>query len=197
MNARSLLPILRSAADRQVDPARDHVITGMETHVPCRDLGDGRLGGYPRRSIVTRDFHFIRNFHPARWPAGDPNGCEVPGATPFDLARLCKDTRAAFADVDGGPSKAWLILDRDQPAMQPHFQQVFGKRPARELYDRAKDPHELVNVAGDAAYAAQAQALEARLMAELTAARDPRATGEDPERFEHYAIPKELKKRAP
>jgi arylsulfatase A-like enzyme len=186
MTARSLLPVLLSEKSGQVDAGRDHVLTGMETHVRCRDLGDGTLGGYPMRSIITKDFHFIRNFKPERWAAGDPQGCEVPGAEPFTYQQLTTNTRAALADCDASPSKAWMVLHRGDPAVKPLSQRAFGKRPERELYDLRKDPYELKNVADAPAYAEIVRQLEERLAAELTATGDPRIAGKGDE-LEKYA----------
>jgi len=177
MTARSFLNVLLADKSGQVDPTRDHVLTGMERHVPRgRDDGDQRGVGYPMRTIVTREFHYIRNFRPDRWPAADPPAGAMPG---FD--EFAKNTFAGFADVDAGPSKAWLLTHRDDPA----FQRAFGKRPARELYDLRKDPFELKNVADDPACADAVKELDARLMAELKAADDPRVAGTGDE-FDRY-----------
>jgi arylsulfatase A-like enzyme len=181
MTARSLLPLLCSTKPGQVDANRDHVLTGMETHVPCRALADGTRGGYPMRSIITMDHHYIRNFRPDRWPAGDP---QEPGVV-LGFQQIAKDTHALFADVDSGPTKAWLVLHQGEPAVKPMAEWAFGKRPARELYDLQKDPYELKNVADDPAYRKIAAELDARLMAELKAAGDPRATGSGDE-FDRY-----------
>ena len=73
MTGRSLLDVLLSGKSGQVDPARDHVLTMMERHAPNgRKDGDQENVGYPKRSILTKEFHYIRNFKPDRWPAGDP-----------------------------------------------------------------------------------------------------------------------------
>jgi arylsulfatase A-like enzyme len=173
MTAHSLVPLLHSAKSGQVEPQRDHILTCMETHVPCRALADGTRGGYPMRSILTKDFHYIRNFHADRWPAGDPQG----GDAALNFARLAVDTFATFADVDAGPTKAWLVLHRNEPAARSAAERAFGKRPARELYDLHKDPYEMTNVAEDPAYQEIESRLDARLMAELKATGDPRATG--------------------
>jgi uncharacterized sulfatase len=125
------------------------------------------------RSILTKDFHYIRNFHADRWPAGDPQG----GDAALNFARLAVDTFATFADVDAGPTKAWLVLHRNEPAARSAAERAFGKRPARELYDLHKDPYEMTNVAEDPAYQEIESRLDARLMAELKATGDPRATG--------------------
>jgi len=199
MTARSLMPVLLSEKSGQIDAARDHVLTGMETHVPCRDVGDGRLGGYPMRSIVTKDFHFIRNFKPERWAAGDPHGCEVAGAEPFTYEQLASNTRTALADCDAGPSKAWMVLHRDDAAVKPLWERAFGKRPARELYDLRKDPYETKNVADDPAYADTVRQLEERLTAELKTTGDLRLAGKGDELEKHArdaAPPAEMKPRA-
>lgn len=169
MTARSFLDVLLADGSGQIDPTRDHVLTGMERHVVNgRSDGDLRGVGYPMRTLLTKDFHYIRNFHANRWPAGDPPA----GANPDDV-EYAKKTTAGFADVDAGPAKAWVVAHPADPA----FQRAFGKRPARELYDLRKDAFEMHNVAEDPAYAEKVKELDARLMAELKATDDPRLAG--------------------
>ena len=178
MTARSFLNVLLSDKSGQVDPARDHILTGMERHVTRgRDDGDQSGVGYPMRTLITKDFHYLRNFRPNRWPAGDPPAGAGPG---FD--EIARNTYAGFPDVDAGLSKAWLLTHRDDPAFGP----AFGKRPARQLYDLRKDPYEMKNVAEDPACAAKVKELDARLMAELKATGDPRATGDGGDAFDRY-----------
>ena len=169
MTARSFLKVLLSEESGLVDPARDHVLTGMERHVANgRVDGDAHEVGYPMRTIITTDFQYIRNFHSNRWPAGDPPQGAVPA-----FNALAKNTGAGYADVDAGLAKAWLMTHPDDPA----FGRAFAKRPGRELYDLRKDPFELHNLAGDPAFAATVRVLDARLMAELKATGDPRLAG--------------------
>ena len=180
MTARSFLNVLLSEKSGQVDPARDHLLTGMERHVTRGREDGGQLGvGYPMRTLVTKDFHYLRNFRPNRWPAGDPPAGARPG-----FEEIARNTYAGFADVDAGPSKAWLLTHADDPA----FQRAFGRRPARELYDLRTDPFELKNVAEDPAYTTTVKDLDARIMAELKATSDPRATGGGAE-FDTYEAP--------
>jgi arylsulfatase A-like enzyme len=173
MTARSLLPVLVSDKSGQVDPTRDHALTGMERHV-TRGRTDGaeKNVGYPMRTLVTKDFHYIRNFKPERWPAGDPPTGLLPATE-----KLATDTYAAFPDCDAGPTKAFIVSHRDDAGVKPFYERSFGKRPPRELYDLHKDPYELHNVAEDPAYAATIKDLDVRLMAELKATGDPRARG--------------------
>jgi uncharacterized sulfatase len=172
MTARSLLPILFSDKSGQIDPARDHTLTGMERHARTgRSDGQQTQVGYPMRTLITKDFHYIRNFKPHRWPAGDPPG----GLSGFE--QIATDTFSAFSDCDAGPTKAYLLTHKDEKALKPLAELAFGKRPARELYDLRNDRFELKNVAEEPAYADTVKDLDARLMAELKASADPRVTG--------------------
>ena len=169
MQASSLLDILTSEDSGQVDPERDFVVVGRERHVPL--ARPGRLP-YPTRAIRTKDYLYIRNFKPDRWPMGDP-GPVAEGKAPT-WEELENDTMVCFKDMDSGPTKALLVTRRDDPEIKPYYDFAFGKRPAEELYDLAKDPDQVRNVAGDPAYGAVQTKLADRLMAELQEARDPR-----------------------
>ena len=85
MTARSLLNVLTSSQDEQVDPERTFVVTGRERHV-----GTAREENlpYPQRAIRTKDFLYIRNFAPDRWPMGDPKGLDDPTTEPPPLRRI-------------------------------------------------------------------------------------------------------------
>lgn len=173
MTAHSLLGILRSDRSGQVEPARDHILTGKERH--CEAQEKGNTGGYPCRAIRTRDFLYIRNFEPGRWPAGVASAAGCQGGI-------------AYHDIDVGPSKAFMIAHQDEPAVKRLFELGFGKRPAEELYDLSKDPEQLVNVAADSAYGDTRSKLAERLLAELTASKDPRVLGEGAQ-FDRYPKP--------
>jgi len=187
MTARSLLGVICSDKSGVVDPARDHVLTGMERHAWCRPRGDGGFDGYPMRALRTHQFHYIRNFAPDRWPAGNPNGLEDPGGKPYAYEALASNTFTAYADVDASPSKAWMILHRDEPQVRPLYERAFGKRPERELYDLKKDPYQMHNVAADPAYADVVERLDAQLTAELKATGDLRMEGRG-EVYDSYPV---------
>ena len=174
MTACSFLNVLLSEKSGQVDPARNHTLTGMERHADAGRTDGPREGvGYPMRTIITKDFHYLRNFRPQRWPAADPVE-PVPG-----FERVAGNTYATSPDCDAGPSKAWIVTHGHEPLTAPYYERAFGKRPARELYDLRNDPYELKNVAEDPAYAATLRELDDRLMAELKATGDPRVTGNE------------------
>lgn len=175
MTGRSLLPVLTSEKSGLVDSSRDAVIVGRERHV-----GSAREDNlpYPQRAIVTKDFLYIHNFHPERWPLGDAPGYGLPAGPMPTFKDLREITVGAFADFDASPTKAWIITHRDDPAGQSDFQRAFGLRPQEELYDLQTDPHCLNNLAGEAKLAAIQVALRERLMLELKSTGDPRVTGE-------------------
>ena len=169
MTGRSILSVLTSPKSGLVDPSRKFVITGRERHVDT--AREGNLP-YPHRAIRTKDFVYIRNFAPDRWPMGSP-AKSMP-----DFNVLWNDTRAAFADMDGSPTKAWLVIHGDETETKPLHELAFGLRPAEELFDLQTDPDEIKNVAGNPAYAETKRRLADQLMAELKRTGDPRVSGD-------------------
>ncbi len=169
MTGRSLLPLLAAGRSGRIDPTRDAVFIGRERHV--ENARDGFLP-YPQRALRTHDHLLIVNFEPDRWPLGEPY--RLDGDNPPTEEDLTEVTRITLPDDDAGPTKAWLVLNRHAPQWRPYYDRAFGKRPRHELYDLAKDPHQVRNVAGQPAYAAVQAALEKRLMDELRRTGDPR-----------------------
>ena len=173
MTARSLLPLLESAAEGQVEADRDFVVTGRERHVAA--ARGGNLP-YPQRSIRVRDYLYIHNFAPERWPMGDPGGLDDPQAEAPSFDTLNRDTFVAYPDLDAGPTKAWMIHHRAEPEVRQLFELGFGKRPREELFDLRVDPHYLNNVADDPGYQGVRRELSERLMGVLRAQDDPRVS---------------------
>jgi N-sulfoglucosamine sulfohydrolase len=158
MTGRSFLGLLTGA---EKPGSRNAVFPERERHANVR-AGDA---GYPVRAIRTREFLYLRNLRPDRWPAGDP--------------QAYKDPKRAFGDCDDGPTKNYILDHRSEPEMQQFFQLCFGKRPAEELYDLSKDPHQINNVAGQAEYAAAQKQLRAQLDQWMRDTADPRAVKDD------------------
>lgn len=169
INARSLMPQLTATQSGLIDPTRDAAIFGRERHV-----GSARAGNlpYPSRAIRTRDFLYIRNFKPERWPLGDPIGIIDMSGPGFEAVHT--NTQTTFRDLDGSVTKAWLVTNRNEPSVAPFYQRLFGRRPAEELYDLRKDPDQLTNVAGVAEYSAPKRELGERLLGVMREAHDPR-----------------------
>ena len=187
MSARSLLPVLESAESGQVDTERTFVVTGRERHVES-----AREGGlpYPMRAIRTKEFLYIHNFEPERWPVGDPRGLDDLQAEAPSRDDILRSSRIVYSDMDGSPTKAWILHHRADEDVSPLFQIGFGKRPLEELYDLGVDPDYMNNVAGNPDYEHVRQDLSDRLMHVLRQNDDPRVV-ESPVRFEHppYAGP--------
>ena len=181
MSGRSLLPVLESTASGQVEDDRDHVVTGRERHIAHARKG---MLPYPQRSIRTRDFIYIINFEPDRWPMGDPVGLDGSDRPVPTVEDLTHDTFATFRDMDASPTKAWLVTHREDHDVEPLYDLAFGKRPREELYDLRADPHYMNNVASDPAFEDIRAELERRLLDILEKQDDPRVT-EQPCRYEY------------
>jgi len=156
MTGRSLLPLARG----ETQPGRDRVFVERERHANVRR---GNLS-YPCRAVRTAEFLYIRNLRPDRWPAGDPEVYWSVGP---------------YGDVDGSPTKDFLIERRDDPVLGPYFARAFAKRPAEELYDLAADPGQHRNIADLPEYAEAKARLRAELDAWMRDTADPRATADD------------------
>ena len=157
MTGRSMMNVLTSARSGWVDAKRDVVFTGRERHTVAQPEGEA---GYPMRAIRTRDYLYIRNYHPERFPAG------------YDTK-----TTASFRDIDNGPTKEFMLKERNAPSVANLFELGFGKRPGEEIYDLRKDAKEFRNLAADPAYSAVRAKLAAQLDRQLREWKDPRATG--------------------
>jgi arylsulfatase A-like enzyme len=173
MTARSLVPLLKSDKSGQVDPQRSFVLTGRERHV--EDARTGYLP-YPQRAIRTKQYLYILNFEPDRWPMGNPY--KLGESDEPDAETLANNTRVTLSDMDAGPTKAWLIKHRDDPQWKPFYEIAFAKRPREQLFVIADDPDQLHNVAADPKYAKVREELHEKLMSELTRTNDPRVTGD-------------------
>ena len=169
MTGRSLWPVLKSIKSGLVDETRTWVVTGRERHV---ENARADYSPYPQRAIHTADNLLIINFRPDRWPLGDPY--RLDGDNQATVDEITKTTRATYADDDAGPTKGWLVGERNSQKWKSHYEWVYGKRPKYELYDLKKDPHETKNVADDPAYASVKADLEKRLMGVLSSTGDPR-----------------------
>lgn len=159
MTGKSLLPLLQSRKSGRVEPERDCVYGARERHAWCRI--DGK--GYPSRMIRTAEYMYIRNYEPDRWPAGFPRIVTNEGP---------------YGDVDASPTKSYMLEHTATAKEKKLFELAFGKRPAEELYNCRKDPHQMNNLAGDPAYASKKQDLAKRLTKYLKTTGDPRETSQ-------------------
>lgn len=173
MTGRSFLNVLKSEEGGLVDPRRTWVITGRERHVAA--ARDEYLP-YPQRALRTKDYLYIVNFKPDRWPMGNPYNIE--GDRSPGLTDLTENTMVTFMDMDSSPTKAWLVAHRNDPEWAWHYKIAFEKRPREELYILASDPDQVKNVADNAQYAKIREQLNRQLITELKRTNDPRVTGD-------------------
>jgi len=165
---RSLLPFLRGEKSSH----RSKVLTARERHTHARP---DNLG-YPARALRTRDFLYIRNLKPQRWPAGipPPEGLEEKYFT-GSFSKDFKPIGMGYNDIDASPAKELIINNRDRyPDL---FQLAFLKRPAEQLYHIRIDPWCLNNLARNPNYNEIRQDLARELQEILVLQRDPRITG--------------------
>jgi N-sulfoglucosamine sulfohydrolase len=148
MTGRSLAALLRSPNSGWVEN-RDTMLVGKERH----DLGRPNDAGYPVRALRTKDFLYVHNFHPDRWPAGNPE--------------------TDFGNCDPSPTKEFL-----KTIGGTFYDLSFGKRLPDELYDLRRDPEGVNNLAHDLFYAGTLNELRTKMMALLKEDKDPRVLGD-------------------
>jgi uncharacterized sulfatase len=154
MTGKSLMNVLTSKASGQIDPLRTYAVSGRERHVA--DARENYLP-YPQRSIVTKKYKYIRNFHPERWPMGS-----------FTYG---------FKDLDGGPTKDWYTANYFYEFNSLYMDLAFAKRPYEELYDLENDPWEIINLAQNDKFRDILKQLSGQLDEILISTGDPRMTG--------------------
>lgn len=167
MTGKSLTPIL-SGPKGVLENFRDYVLTGRERHTHARPDNVG----YPARAIRTKDYLFILNFKPDRWPAGDP---APDSANKVKSADDEKSLWPGYHDIDNSPTKLMLIENRNK--YPEYFRLGYEKRPSEELYNIRKDPACLKNLASDQAFQRVKTELKKILESDLKAQGDPRMTG--------------------
>ncbi len=158
MTGRTLLPILRSEKSGQIEPARTHILSGLEQHVFPN----------PSRAIRTRSHLYIRNFAPEKWLTGRGRG----DPPVFDFTKHpWPDGPEAFSfNIDPSPTKQWMLQHPEDSASK----RCFSIRPDEELYDLEKDPGQLHNLAADPHHSTRRDSLRELLDAQLVASGDPR-----------------------
>ena len=133
----------------------------------------------------------IWNLKPERWPAGAPQRI-VPGTVDrlFPLYGLDENGKhisdQAFTDIDGSPSKSFIVEHNEDEDYEPYFFLATGKRPEFELFHTAEDPFCLQNLTGDPRHEKVEREMKEALLEELVRSKDPRIVGPDKEVFDTY-----------
>lgn len=166
-NGEDLLPFL--AENASTDGMRGWALIGRERHV---ETARDNFMPYPTRALRTPNYLYSINFKPDRWPMGKLGA--IGTKADITVEQLETNTRIGIQDIDAGPTKAWLVLNRDKEELSEYIDFAWGKRPKYELYDLRKDPHQMVNRAENPDYQKVRRKLHEKLMAELEANQDPR-----------------------
>jgi uncharacterized sulfatase len=187
ISGRDISNLLNSKKQGIINPAEHFVFTGRERHSASRYLN----WGYPQRAIHSKDYLYIWNIKPERYPAGAPQRFKSEKKEQllpmFGLGKKGKYIKdAAYSDVDDSPSKAFLIEHHNDENIKPYFDLAYAKRPEVELFDLKKDPFCVTNVAGKTEYADVEKEMKKALMKELRKSKDPRIVGPDTEIFDSY-----------
>jgi len=150
----SLTDIMYADRSGNINPERDYVLLGKERH----DVGRPYDWGYPVRGIVKENMLYLKNFNPERWPAGNPE--------------------TGYLNTDGSPTKSYILDNRTTSGQYHYWAWSFGKRPAEELYNVARDPACIHNLADDPAYREKKKELKEILYEKLKQQKDPRVLGQ-------------------
>ena len=161
---KSLLTVLTK---EQHPPHREYVLTGRERHTHARPDNMG----YPARAIRTKEYLYVYNFKPDRWPQGDP----VPTSSENDLRNSVKGFKALYPgyhDVDPSPSKE-VVMGMENT---PYFERAFAKRATEQLYNIKNDPYCTQNIASLPEYKEMMIQLKQQLLNDLKEQGDPRVS---------------------
>lgn len=159
MTGVSFLDIIESKKSGWIDSSRNFAIIGKERHDIGRNEGDKIAVGYPVRAIKTKNYLYIKNYNPQRWPAGNPEH--------------------GYRNSDDGPTEDYLVsVSKD--TMHPeykYFQLCLSFRDSEELYDVEKDPDCIDNLAFKVDFSEVKERLKQQMISELKFQKDPRVLG--------------------
>jgi N-sulfoglucosamine sulfohydrolase len=151
MTGQSLFPQLKSKRSGQIDPARDHVLTGMARH--CFP--------HPRQALRTDRYLYLRNKNPEKWKTG--RGPGPPQTYDFTRRHWPSGAEAFCFNVDPSPTKQYMLTHPNDPLVRACWTQSFGPYPHEELYDLQGDPGQIHNLANDPKRAKELGTLRVRL----------------------------------
>lgn len=153
ISGKSLFDVFSVDRSGIVNGDRDHVLVGKERH----DIGRPNAAGYPIRGIRIGDWLYLKNYDETRWPAGNPE--------------------TGYLNVDGSPTKTLILNQRRTSETTEFWDLCFGRRPSEELYNVAKDPDCVNNVADAPENESLKAKLHEQMVAELKQQGDPRMFG--------------------
>ncbi len=143
ISGRSLVPLLKSESDKSW-VSREFILVGFERHAPNARPD---YSTYPMRGLISREWIYVKNYKPQRWPQGAPD---------------------KFFDTFMGH-----LLTYKGRQIEPFFTDLLKKRPERELYRMGDAPGAANNKAIDPAWADTVTVLDKKLEAALQEGADP------------------------
>lgn len=166
----SLLPVMRHPKGKKTG---HDLFAGRERHSSSRP---GNVG-YPVRSIRHGDWLLVHNFHPERWPVGDPQVLNADGTV--------GEYGGAFHDIDVCPTLRYMVKHRSSPDVEPYFRAGMLKRPEFELFNLREDPGCMHDLSSESSCQALVNEMKSLLDSQLHQTSDSRV-GENPEIWESY-----------
>ena len=172
----SLVDELKTKKSGRLNPDRQMIVAGRERHSSSRY----NSLGYPIRALRTKQWLYIINFTPERWPAGPQQ--KYSKATYDQNDQLVQSTLAdpdpGYHDIDACPTLNFLIQHQDDPAIDRCLQMSVAKRSREELFHLPTDPDCLKNLATDSQHSAVRNKHYEMLMKELKRTGDTRTAGD-------------------
>jgi uncharacterized sulfatase len=184
----SLFSRLVSKKEGEIKGQNTYAFSGRERHSSSRYENRG----YPQRAIRGREYLYIWNMKPDRWPAGAPQKFDPNDSTAllpmYGIGTEGKYIRpmSAFTDIDDCPTKTYLLEHAENPQVRRYFDLAVTKRPEFEMYNILKDPFCLDNLARFPELSEVENRLRKELTQELKRTNDPRIVGPDKEVFDSY-----------
>lgn len=173
---RSLVDELKGDESGVLNSDREFIVAGRERHSSSRY----NSLSYPIRAIRTKDWLYLINFTPERWPAGP--GLKFAqaayGKNNKLISSTLSDPHAGYHDIDACPTLSFLVQHADDPDYSKFLQLAVGKRPQQELFHLPSDPDCLKNLASDPTHAETRDQHFATLMKELNRTGDTRTTAD-------------------
>jgi N-sulfoglucosamine sulfohydrolase len=171
LSGASLIPLLTGQRDLAWPVA---VYSGRERHSSSRY----NSLGYPCRCVRTKDYLYIRNYTPERWPAGTPRKY---ASARYDQQNQLVDFKwdreqGGYHDIDACPTLDWMIQHRDDAQVNRFLQLAVAIRPAEELFAIRSDPGCLTNLVARPEHFAELERHRQLLAAELERTGDLRHT---------------------
>lgn len=183
----SFLEILRSTKQGFTKDSSAYVYSSRERHSSSRY----KNLGYPQRIIRSKDFLYIWNMKPERWPAGAPQKFSAKDSTKLLPINGIGDdgkyiSNGAYTDIDDGSTKTYMLENAQDPSIKPFLDLAVNKRSEFELYAINTDPYCLENLAGNPEFSEVEATLKKELIRKLTQTKDPRVVGPKKDIFEDY-----------